>query len=109
MERPAALLRRLRAEQGVSQRELALRAGTSQAAISDIERGRVSPSVDTVERLLLCLGHRLGVTAEPLPMDSPLSSIMEIQRLSPYERLQRLSATSDFILRHRPAAREAAE
>ncbi|HYF28185.1 MAG TPA: helix-turn-helix transcriptional regulator, partial [Baekduia sp.] len=51
----------------VSQRQLARRAGTSQAAISHIESGRVSPTVATLEKLLLCLGERLELEACPLP------------------------------------------
>lgn len=104
-----SLVRKLRQEQGVSQDALAIRADTSQAAISAIERGRVSPSVGTVERLLMCLGYRMGVTAEPLPMDAPLESLMEQQRRSPYERLGRMSGSSSFILRHRAAAQALVE
>jgi len=53
------LLRDLRHRHGLSQRSLARRAGTSQAWISDIERGRVSPTEDALRRVLLCLGEEL--------------------------------------------------
>ncbi len=53
------LLRDLRQRHGISQRSLARRAGTSQAWISDIERGRVNPTEDALRRLLLCLGEEL--------------------------------------------------
>lgn len=53
------LLRTAREVHGVSQRSLARRAGTSQSWISNIERGRVSPSEDSLRRLLLCLGEEL--------------------------------------------------
>jgi uncharacterized protein len=108
MDRPGELVRRIRQAQGVSQQSLARRAGTSQAAVSDIERGRVSPSLDTVERLLLALGYRLSVDARPLATDAPAESLLEAQRLTPYERLQRIGAGSSFILRHRQQAQRTA-
>lgn len=49
---------------GLSQAELARRAGTSQPAVARYERGRASPSVATLERLLLAAGQRLVLTAE---------------------------------------------
>src|SRR4051794_29657762 len=101
MERPGEMVRRIREAQGVSQQALARRAGTSQAAVSDIERGRGSPSFETVERLLFCLGHGLRAEARPLSTDAPAEALMEAQRLTPYERLQRIGGGSSFILRHR--------
>ena len=102
------LIRRLRDQQRVSQQSLARRAGTSQAAISDIERGRVSPSFETAERLLLCLGHGLAIDAVPLSMDASLESLREGQRLSPSDRLAQMSAMANFVLRGRDAVRRAA-
>ncbi len=49
----------------MSQRELGELAGTRQAAISRIERGLVSPSVDTLERIVAAMGERLILAAEP--------------------------------------------
>ena len=46
------LLREARARHGLTQRQLAARARTSQAAISRIERDLVSPSVATLTTLL---------------------------------------------------------
>lgn len=96
-------LRRLREQQGVSQEALARRAGTSQAAVSDIERGRVSPTFDTAERLFLCLGHQLRVEATPLEMDADLDSLRELQLLTPQQRLQRMSQAAEFLRRGRQA------
>jgi len=44
---------------GLTQSELALRAGTSQAAIARYEADRVSPSVSTLERVLRAAGEQL--------------------------------------------------
>ena len=63
------LIRNLRMEHGISQRQLALRAGTSQAAISLIESGRRDVSVGTLRRILLGLGYGLVIGAEQLPLD----------------------------------------
>jgi len=57
------LLRDARAGAGLSQRELAQRAGTSQAMVARIERGRQSPSLATLERLVRACGRELRVEA----------------------------------------------
>lgn len=60
------LLRDARERHGLTQRQLAIRARTSQAAISRIERGLVSPSVDTLAELLWMMNERLELGAEPV-------------------------------------------
>ena len=54
----ARMLARARLEQKLSQAELAERCQTDQAVISRIERGVVSPSLDTLSRLAKGLGLR---------------------------------------------------
>ena len=54
---------RLRA--GLSQRELAERAGTSQSAVARIEAGAVSPSLETVRRLVSACGFDLQWSLVP--------------------------------------------
>lgn len=84
----ADLIRRARKRHGLSQRTLALRAATDQAAISRIERGQVSPSVETVERLLAAMGEGLRLESEPLERDyDPLHMRATLQR-TPAERLE---------------------
>lgn len=65
----AELLRSTRERHGISQRRLALRAGTGQAAISRIERGDVSPTTETLQRLLAAMGEELFFGARPLERD----------------------------------------
>lgn len=60
------LLREARARSGISQRRLALRAGTSQDAISRIERGVESPTLERLGKLLFVLGERLELDTAPL-------------------------------------------
>jgi hypothetical protein len=69
MKDAADTIRALRTRHGISQRQLALRAGTSQAAISQLESGRRDLGVGTLERILLALGYRMNVVAEPLPLE----------------------------------------
>jgi|RhiMethySRZTD1v2_1073278.scaffolds.fasta_scaffold626295_2 transcriptional regulator with XRE-family HTH domain len=57
------LLKAARAGAGLSQRELAQRAGTSQAMVARIERGQQSPSLATLERLVRACGLELRVEA----------------------------------------------
>lgn len=60
------LLRAAREGALLSQVELARRAGTSRAAVQAYERGRVSPTVRTVDRLLAAMGLQLRPALEPL-------------------------------------------
>jgi transcriptional regulator with XRE-family HTH domain len=62
---------------------LALRAGTSQDAISRIERGVESPTLERLTHLLMVLGERLEIDAVPLPAEQ--SNVM---RLTVRERLR---------------------
>lgn len=64
---PAALLAAARQRHGLDQRSLARRARTSQAQISRIERGEISPSFATLQRLLACMGEELRLAAAPMP------------------------------------------
>lgn len=59
----AAEIRRAREQAGLTQAELAARAGTSQAALSAYENGRKQPSVVTLGRVLEAAGARLTVQA----------------------------------------------
>ncbi len=57
-----SLLSTARVGAGMSVAELARRAGTSRPTVSAYEHGRVSPSVDTLERLLAVTGNQLTLT-----------------------------------------------
>jgi transcriptional regulator with XRE-family HTH domain len=55
---PGTLIRATRERHRLTQTQLALRAGTSQNAVSRAERDEISPSVDTLQRLLAAMGVR---------------------------------------------------
>ena len=61
----AQLLSQARARAGLSQAELARRAGVGQSVISDYERGRREPALDTLERLVAATGHELVLGLQP--------------------------------------------
>ena len=69
--RASELVRGLRERHGLSQAALAYRAGTTQQAISRIEQGRVSPTIDMLERLAAACGEELALDACPrgVPFD----------------------------------------
>jgi transcriptional regulator with XRE-family HTH domain len=99
-----ALLRDARQAAGLTQAELARRAGTSQAAISDIERGRVQPSAPRLNRLLNMCGRRLTAVPDAAPqiVDPHDLELLRLNlALPPHERL----AQQVRILRLRGLAR----
>lgn len=103
----AGMIRQARARHGISQRSLALRAGTDQAAISRIERGEISPSVETVERLLAAMGEVLRLEAEPFERDhDPLHLRATLQR-TPAERLELAMSWNQLAGRLADAGRRA--
>ena len=69
------LLRQRRRAHGLSQRQLAIRAGTRQATISRIENGHEIPTVDRLDQLLIALGERLELRAVPLDAERPLADV----------------------------------
>jgi DNA-binding XRE family transcriptional regulator len=59
--RVARELARLRKQQGLSQSELARRAGLKQPAIARLESGAVKPTLDTIQRVAHALGREVEV------------------------------------------------
>jgi ribosome-binding protein aMBF1 (putative translation factor) len=60
----SSLLRALvacRGQRGISQSEVAARMGTTQSAVSDLERGATDPRLSTLQRYARSLGYRLSV------------------------------------------------
>ncbi len=82
-----ALVQEARRRAGLTQRELAERAGTSQAAIARIERGRQSPSLETLERILHACD--LEVRIQLVPRDDHDERLLEATlAMTPEERLR---------------------
>ena len=101
MNTPGQLLREARKRHGISQKRLAMRASTTQSAISRIEAGRVSPSVETLRELLYLLGEdlTLGAAQRDFGIDRTLNEAN--LALAPSLRVQRGLAFADFVRRNR--------
>jgi transcriptional regulator with XRE-family HTH domain len=84
-----------------------MRAGTTQSAISRIERGRNSPSVETLRELLYLLGEDLTLTAEERDTGIDTSLIRERLRLTPSERLEYGIAFANQVIENSPNVRRA--
>jgi transcriptional regulator with XRE-family HTH domain len=81
-------LREARQQQGLSQRSLALRAGTSQDAISRIERGVEASTLERFGQLMLALGRRPVLSVEPLESPVPGSELAVAREMTAGERLR---------------------
>ncbi len=66
MNDAGAAIRKARLRSGLSQREVAIRAGTSQAAISRIERGIEGLTMERLEQILAGLGWKPRLELEPI-------------------------------------------
>lgn len=102
---PGKLLRDARKRHGVSQQSLARRAGTTQSAISRIERGGVSPTVETLSALLHLVGEDLVLAAKPTDSGIDRSLIRERLGLTPSERLDYGIAMANQIIENSPHVR----
>jgi transcriptional regulator with XRE-family HTH domain len=92
MPDPAALLRGSRRQAGLTQRQLALRLGVSQAAIAKLERPGANPTFATLAEALWATGHRLKLEAPARHGGVDESLIRRQLELSPSERLHGLEA-----------------
>ena len=81
------LIRSTRERLGLSQRCLALRAGTTQAAVSRIERGLVSPTFATLRGLMIAMGEEPVLSARRLPNDWDPAHIASTMKRPVEERL----------------------
>ena len=88
----AQLLTSARRRAGLTQRELARRARTSQSVVARIENGAASPSFRTLERLVQCAGFELQATLalRLRGRSHMLDDVARILRLTPEERLLEL-------------------
>jgi transcriptional regulator with XRE-family HTH domain len=85
---PAQLVRETRSELGLTQRQLAYRAGMTQAAVSRIERGTVSPSFLTVRELLRAMGREPVLSAQAPSAEWDPVHLRSTRARTPEERLR---------------------
>lgn len=96
---PGELLRRARAKAGLTQRELADRAGKAQSVIARIESGKTSPRVDTLNHLLASAGFDVKAELSPRRVEDShmMDDISRILQLTPEQRLDELKNMSRFF------------
>jgi transcriptional regulator with XRE-family HTH domain len=90
------LIRLTRERHGLTQAQLALRAGTSQNAVSRLERGEISPSLGTIERLLAAMGERLELNVQRMIGDFDADHLADSMAQTMGERLERSLAWNRF-------------
>jgi len=90
------LLRTARRRHGLTQRQLAIRARTSQAAISRIERDLVSPTVATLAELLRLMNEELVLDAHEIDWGHDVTLNRASLAVTVGERLDRLGAYATF-------------
>ncbi len=95
----------MRRRHGLTQRQLATRARTSQAAISRIERDLVSPSVATLATLLDLMGEELELAATPIDYGHDRTLIRANLRHEPAERMERMASWGRTIKELQAAVR----
>ena len=93
-----ALLRDARLRAGLTQRQLAQRAETSQSVVARIEQGRSDPSTATLARLLAAAGFELRAELTPIAVADThmLDDVARILALTPEERLLEVRNVSRF-------------
>jgi transcriptional regulator with XRE-family HTH domain len=106
---PGKLLRDARHRKRVSQKSLATRAGTTQSAISRIERDRISPSIETLRELLYLLGEDLTLSSEVRDFGIDRTLNESNLAFSPGQRVRRGMEFADFLRRNRGGNGERAD
>lgn len=100
------LVRQARRLGGLTQAELARRLGTTQSAVSNWERSRETPRVDTLARILDACGFEADVTFRRHD-DVDRSQLRQNLAMTPAQRLESVRNVSRLRAKTRPTAREA--
>jgi transcriptional regulator with XRE-family HTH domain len=85
---PGELIRERRLANRLTQAQLALRAGSTQAAISRLECGQLSPSFETIERLLLVMGEEAEIVTRRAEGQHHTRRVTAQRSRSPEQRLE---------------------
>jgi len=91
-----AIVQEARRRAGLTQRELAARAGTSQSAIARIERGRQLPSLETLQRILRACD--LDLELRIVPHDTHDDTLIDgMLAMSPEQRVRNVEEMTRFV------------
>jgi transcriptional regulator with XRE-family HTH domain len=81
----------------LSQKELAVRSGTTQSAIARIERDRISPSIKTLTALFQAMEEDFVFGARPRAWGVDLTLNNKNLEFTPTQRLERGLGFSDVV------------
>ena len=81
------LIRGVRLESGLTQAELARRAGVTQSAIAQLERPGANPSIGRLESVLRAAGRCLSLATEPVSGAVDETLLARNLRMTPAQRL----------------------
>jgi transcriptional regulator with XRE-family HTH domain len=104
---PAELVKATRARKGISQRSLAIRAGTSQSAIARIESGAEEVTWPRLRALMISMGEEPVLSSRPLPSRYDAADYLAQREMSPSARLESGLATDRFASELQAATRKA--
>lgn len=90
----------------MTQSELAKRVGTTQSAVARWESGKVSPTLETLARIIEACGLSLNISLME-PNDHDLGLALSNLRLTPEQRMERFMGGVRFAKELRDAARSA--
>lgn len=96
---PADLIRHTRRRKGLSQRRLALRAGTSQSAIARIEAGAEEVTWPRLRAIMISMGEEPVLSGRPLPSRYDAGDLVRDRASSPELRLSNGVEFNDFATR----------
>jgi transcriptional regulator with XRE-family HTH domain len=99
---PGRLLREARVRHGLTQERLARRAGTTQSAISRVEKERGSPTIQTLAELLRLMGEDLVLKVEPRDAGIDRTLVDERLQMNEGERLDYGVAFADQVIEMSP-------
>jgi transcriptional regulator with XRE-family HTH domain len=104
---PAELVKTTRERKRLSQRRLALRAGTSQSAIARIERGDEEVTWPRLRALMLAMGEEPVLSSRPLASRYDAGDLLRDRTMSPGSRLSNGIAFNEFATEMALAGRRA--
>jgi transcriptional regulator with XRE-family HTH domain len=105
--RPAELVKTTRRRKHLSQRRLALRAGTSQSAIARIERGDEEVTWPRLRSLMLAMGEEPVLDSRPLASRYDAGDLLRDRAMSSESRLANGIAFNEFATELALAGRRA--
>jgi transcriptional regulator with XRE-family HTH domain len=106
---PGELLRQARIRHELSQKQLAIRAGTTQSAIARIERDRNSPSIKTMTALFQAMEEDFVFGARPRDWGIDLTLNHKNLEYTPTGRVERGLGFSDVVREVRGQIRDRKE